>query len=158
MMSLVLSLALALSGQDPIAPKPVTVEELEKEISSGLGDQAVKLDQCLGLAMENQPRIQAAMASLRAAQAARNGLYSLRGIARLSPELKIRREQADHGVEVARAVLDQEIEDTRYAVRRAYMTAIYAGIQADRLTRLLKALESARDDKGLVGIVIEEFA
>jgi len=158
MMSLVLSLALALSGQDSISPKPLTVEELEKEISSGLGNQAIKLEQCLSLAMENQPRIQAAMASLRAAQAARNGVYSLRGIARFSPDLKIRREQADHGVEVARAVLDQELEDTRYAVRRAYMTAIYAGIQADRLTRLLKALESARDGKGIVGLVIEEFA
>ncbi|MFM7112751.1 MAG: hypothetical protein ACKO26_16555, partial [Planctomycetota bacterium] len=65
MMSIVLSLALALSGQDSISPKPVTVEELEKAISSGLGDQAIQLEQCLSLAMENQPRIQSAMASLR---------------------------------------------------------------------------------------------
>ena len=158
MKSILLALSLTFCGQDPVFPPPVTLQELEKEIGEGIPDQQVTLDQCLAVAMENQPRIQAAMASLRAAEAARKGIYSLRGIARLSPDLKIRQSQADHGLEVARAVLQQETEDTRYAVRRAYMTAIYAGIQADRLTKLVKALEMAREDKGLVGIVAEEFA
>jgi outer membrane protein TolC len=158
MKSILLALSLTFCGQDPVFPPPVTLQELEKEIGEGIPDQQVTLDQCLAVAMENQPRIQAAMASLRAAEAARKGIYSLRGIARLSPDLKIRQSQSDHGLEVARAVLQQETEDTRYAVRRAYMTAIYAGIQADRLTKLVKALEMAREDKGIVGIVVEEFA
>lgn len=158
MKSILLALSLTFCGQDSVFPPPVTLQELEKEIGEDLPDQQVSLSQCLAVAMENQPRIQAAMASLRAAEAARRGIYSLRGIARLSPDLKIRREQADHGVEVAQAVLDQETEDTRYAVRRAYLTAVYAGIQAERLMKLVKALDMAREDKGLAGIIIEEFA
>lgn len=158
MKSIMVMLSLALAGQEPVLPPPLTLQELEKEIGEGLPDQQVTLDQCLAVAMENQPRIQAATASLRAALAARRGIYSLRGIARLAPDLRIRQTQADHGVEVAQAVLDQETEDTRYAIRRAYLTAIYAGIQADRLTKLVKALDMAREDKGLVGIVVEEFA
>ena len=71
MKSILLAVSLTFCCQDPVFPPPVTLQELEKEIGERIPDQQVTLDQCLAVAMENQPRIQAAMASLRAAEAAR---------------------------------------------------------------------------------------
>lgn len=155
MMSLLAVIAFSVQFQNPVIPPPPTLAELKAEIGDDLPDRVLTLEQCLTTAMENQPRIKAAMASLRAAEAARQGIHSIRGLARLSAELKIRQKQADHGLDVARAVLDQETEDTRYAVRRAYMTAVYAGIQKDRLSKLAQSLDGSRLEKGLVGLVLE---
>lgn len=134
---------LALSQPVQEIPKAPTLSELETEVSNGLDARVLTLDECLTMSMEYQPRIKAAMASLRAARAAHAGIHSLRGLAKLAPDLSIRKSQADHGIAVANAVLRQETEDTRYAVRRAYFTVIYAGAQAERLKRLVEILEKS---------------
>jgi len=126
-------------------PKPDAVQKelqaAELEISRGHPSKKLTLSECLALGEANQPRILAACASLRAAQAASAGLHSLRGIARLAPDLAARKQQSAHGLEIAQAMLTQEIEDTKYAIRRAYFTAIYAGIQGDRLKKLATAMD-----------------
>lgn len=132
---------LALAQPPQERAKVPDIAELELEVANGLESRILTLDECLAISMEQQPRIKAAMASLRAAQAARAGIHSLKGLARLAPDLAIRKSQADHGLAVADAVLRQETEDTRYAVRRAYFTFIYANIQGERLKKLAEILE-----------------
>ncbi len=132
---------LALAQPPQELPKTPPLSTLEAEVANGLEPRVLTLDECLAMSMEHQPRIQAAMASLRAARAAHSGIHSLRGLAKLSPDLGIRKSQSDHGLAVANAVLRQETEDTRYAVRRAYFTVIYAEAQAERLRRLAEILE-----------------
>lgn len=134
---------LALFQPTQETPKTPEKPALEAEVANGLEVRVLTLDECLDMAMEHQPRIKAALASMRAARAAHAGIHSLRGLARLAPDLTFRKMQADHGLTVAHAVLQQETEDTRYAVRRAYFTVIYAGVQAERLKRLAEILENA---------------
>ena len=139
-------------------PPAPTLLAIEQEISRGLKTKVVSLEKCLSEAMEYQPRIQAAKASQRAAEAAHSGIYSLRGIARLMPDLSVRKKQADEGLEISQALLTKEVEDTKYAIRRAYFTVIYAGIQAGRIDRLIEALERTKKELGkdLVWWAIEE--
>lgn len=145
-------LALSVPGQlNFFAPKPPPtppISVIEEEISRGLKPKVLSLEDCLSTSMEFQPRIEGAKASLRAAQAAYNGVAQMRGLARLAPDLSARRAQSAQGLEAAEAALNQEIEDTRYAVRRAYFTIVYAEIQADHLTRLVAALERTKTEHG----------
>ena len=143
-------LVLSVPGQlDFFAPKPPPaplISVIEEEVSRGLKPKILSLEDCLGIAMEFQPRIEGAKASLRAAQAAYTGATQVRGLGRLVPDLSARRAQSAQGLEAAEAGLNQEIEDTKYAVRRAYFTIVYAEIQADHLTRLVAALERTKSE------------
>ncbi len=109
-------LIVTIPGQfDFFTPKPPpapTLLAIEQEINRGLKTQVVTLEKCLSEALEYQPRIQAARASQRAAEAAHSGIYRLRGIARLMPDLSVRKQQADEGLEISQALLTKEIEDT----------------------------------------------
>jgi len=114
---------------------------VEENAAFGIETRDLTLDECLCLGEKHQPRILGVMASLRAAEIACEGIHSLRGVARLAPDLSVRKQQSLQGVEIARAVLRQEIEDTKYAIRRSYFTTVYATIQADRVRKLIAAME-----------------
>ncbi len=143
-------LLLSVPGQlDFFTPKPPPaplLSVIEEEVSRGLKPRVLSLEDCLATSLELQPRIEGARASLRAAQIAHNGATQIRGLGRLVPDLSIRRAQSAQGLEAAEAALKQEIEDTKYAVRRAYFTIVYAEIQADHLTRLVAALERTKTE------------
>ncbi len=89
--------------------------------------QTLTLTECLRIALDQQPAINAARASLAAAETQRRGLERLFAPPILSgKELPIRRKQATLGVTVAYASLSQTEAETTYAVIRTYYGVIYA--------------------------------
>ena len=121
------------------APAPTTAAVVECP--------RLTLEQAVAMALQRQPAVIAARASRNAAIARREAAYSrfakLAGI-----QIHVRRKQADIGVAIAQAGLDQAELDTTNAVTRTYLTAIYAGEQvkvatdsADRFRALHKVAE-----------------
>ena len=114
-------------------------------------EEAVKkitLAEALELMNANHPRIHAAEASLRGSEAGARGVQNLPFFAKLSPDMKYRRQQSELGIEVADAGLRQEIRDTSYGVARSYFLVIYSKQQRDLseqvldiLSKNIKALE-----------------
>ncbi len=91
------------------------------------------------LALEKQPALAAAQASLAAALAKVKALDNLGTLANLArPDLCIRRQQAALAVLIAEARLHQVEIETRYSVTRLYWTAVYA---QDQLRQVEQALE-----------------
>jgi outer membrane protein TolC len=104
---------------------------------------------CLRIAIERQPALAAARASLQAKFAAKRGVDELHVPKLLAPDLPIRRQQALRGLDAAQAELYQAEYDTSYAVIRMYYSAVYARQQsevADDVVRNLRFwLERVRD-------------
>jgi outer membrane protein TolC len=88
----------------------------------------------LNLALQHQPRIAAARASLAAAEDGKRALDSLHIPTIIDPELPIRRKQACLGVSAAAAALEQAEHDAVYAVTRNFYTVIFAREQ-ERVAR-----------------------
>jgi outer membrane protein TolC len=84
------------------------------------------LDECIGVGLERQPSLAAARASLAAAEDNRQALQHLRLARLISRELPVRRQQANLGVVIASAGLEQAEWETTYAVTRTYFSAVYA--------------------------------
>lgn len=101
------------------------------------------LDECLAIGRAQQPSLQAAHASLAAAQAAQRGLNEIRFGAVLSRELPVRRQQAALGVQAAAANLAQAERDVDCSVARMFYSVIYAREQqklAESIVTRLKAV------------------
>jgi outer membrane protein TolC len=96
--------------------------------------QPLDLGACINLALQRQPRIAAARASLAAAEDAKQALDALHLAAVVEPEIPVRRKQACLGVSAAAAALEQAEHETVYAVTRTYFTVIYAREQ-ERVAR-----------------------
>jgi outer membrane protein TolC len=94
----------------------------------------LNLAECLQIALQRQPRIAAARASLAAAEDGRRAVENLRLAAVLLPEIPIRRRQAALGVTASAAGVEQAERETVYAVTRTYLTVLYAREQ-ERITR-----------------------
>lgn len=106
-------------------------------------EEAVKkitLTEALELMNANHPRIHAAEASLRGSEAGLRGVQNLPLFAKLSPDMKYRRQQSELGIEVADAGLRQEIRDTSYGVARSYFLVIYSKQQRDLSEQVLQIL------------------
>jgi outer membrane protein TolC len=107
------------------------------------------LADCLRIAHERQPAIQAYRASLAAAEDGSQGLQNLPRLAGLfAKDLPVRREQACLGIEIAAARLEQAERETTYAVTRTYFAILFARDQkkvANKVvTELNDALENAK--------------
>jgi outer membrane protein TolC len=104
---------------------------------------------CRRLALERQPAIAAAEASLANAQARACALDKLHAIPVVAGDLPIRRQQAALGVAGAEAQLEQVRWDTLYDVTRSYLSVIYAREQVkvadDTLRDLAKTRDQAKD-------------
>jgi outer membrane protein TolC len=112
----------------------------------------LNLAECLTAAIEQQPRVAAARASVAAAEDGRRALDVLRWPASLAPEVPIRRKQAALGVTAAAAGLEQAEQETAYAVTRTWFTVLYAreqerlaGSVIERLTTIQQAAQDALD-------------
>ena len=106
-------------------------------------EEAVKkitLAEALELMNGNHPRIHAAEASLRGSEAGARGVQNLPLFAKLSPDMKYRKQQSTLGIEVADAGLRQEIRDTSYGVARGYYLVIYSKQQRDLTEQMLDIL------------------
>jgi outer membrane protein TolC len=120
-------------------PKNVAIiDAAPRVIEAAPPQQAVKLDlpSCRRIALERQPGLAAARATLAAAQARQQALEHLHLAGVVRHDLPIRRSQACLGVQVAQAQLTQAEWETIYAVTRTYVGVLYAQAQlrvADRV-------------------------
>jgi hypothetical protein len=94
-------------------------------------DARLTLRMCREIALANQPAIAAAQATLAAAIDRANALEHLHGLASLSRELPVRKQQAALGITIARGGLAQIEAETLYGVTFSYLAAVYANQQMD---------------------------
>lgn len=85
-----------------------------------------RLQDCLSIAWQKQPALQAAAASMSAAQTGQRGLHEIRFGRIFAKDLPVRKQQAAWGVNAAAANLMQVGYDTNCAVARTYYSVIYA--------------------------------
>jgi outer membrane protein TolC len=140
----------------PISVSAQTTEiqgRIEKQLeSSRATTQAqattLSLADCLRIAHERQPALQAYQASLAAAESASRGLQNMRLAGLIVREIPVRREQACLGITAAAARLEQAERETDYAVTRTYFSILFARDQrkvANKVwTELNDALENAK--------------
>jgi outer membrane protein TolC len=131
-----LSLALMSQGSEPLGqpeklPAIVGVAAPEKPASP------VSLAEYRRLALEKQPALAAYRASVAAAEAKCDALDHMRLAGLLRRDLPTRRKQAEQGVLATQAQLLKAESDTRYAVTRNYLTALYAQEQLKIATAAL---------------------
>jgi outer membrane protein TolC len=105
---------------------------------------ALTLEECVQLGLQYQPALQAARASLEAAQASARGLQNLGLAACLAKDIAQRRAQSCLGVVIAQSSLLQAEWETRYAVTRLYFAAIYARSQEEVLKSVIVKLDVNR--------------
>lgn len=106
--------AISLGGESPAAPEAASAAV------------TLNLEECLYLALQQQPAVTAERASLAAAEDGRRALENLHVPTIIVRELPVRRQQACLGVTAAAAGLDRAGRDTIYAVTRTYFTVLYA--------------------------------
>ncbi len=109
-------------------PAPLPAQEKAPTAGDylGLEPRALTLPECLEIALANQPRIHAELSSQESAQITAQFLNRLKALGKLQPALGARIDQANLGLTRAQAAVNQQVEETFYAVRRAYYTHIYA--------------------------------
>jgi outer membrane protein TolC len=132
-LGLVVVVSLILPGTRALAADPV-VPEQGTPAPAAAPSEPLDLAACLNLALERQPRIAAARASLAAAEDGKRGLDSLHVAGVVDAQIPIRRRQACLGISAAGAALDQAEHETVYAVTRTYFTVLYAREQ-ERVAR-----------------------
>jgi outer membrane protein TolC len=143
---LLLGLTVPLVSCRSVTPaEPFPVQEGPSPSAPAASAMTLNLAECLSLALERQPRLTAARASMAAAEDGKRGLEALRFPATLDPEIPVRRKQAALGVTAAAAGLDQAEREVVYAVTRIYFTILYAREQ-ERLARgVVERLSATRE-------------
>jgi outer membrane protein TolC len=132
--ALAFSLAISLVGGRPTSAADPPAAEPSVMPGSVAMPASLDLAACLNLALQHQPRIAAARASLAAAEDGKRALDALHIPPILDPEIPVRRRQACLGVTAAAAGLEQAEHDAVYAVTRTYFTVVYAREQ-ERVAR-----------------------
>ncbi len=128
-----------------LAPAQEPLKTLPAPLPPAAAVTPMTLDQCIALAMEKQPAIAAARASLASAEDGRAALANLPFYARcLSRDLPYRQEQACLGVTAATAALWQAEWDARYAVTRNYFSVLYVRLQAGLMDQVVAKMEKGR--------------
>jgi len=104
--------------------------------------RTVNIGDCIQTALDRQPTLRGLRASLQGAEANRGSIerkVPLESI--LAKDLPYRRLQADRGILVARADLQQTEQDILYAVVRTYYSAVYAGVQSRVAKNIVEAID-----------------
>jgi outer membrane protein TolC len=104
----------------------------------------MSLEECIALGFQHQPALDAANASLAAAQTGKRALDRMIIPRLFRPDLSIRREQACLGVNIAAAGLTQVEWETRYSITRNFFTVQYIRSQDVVVSETLENLEKAR--------------
>ena len=135
-----------------LAAEPIPFPPAPVAAPSPAAAQVFDLSAARQAAVEHQPAVAAARASLEAAQLKADALDRMRLGAIVAHDLPVRRKQAALGVTIAAAAEEAAEWDARFAATRAYLTALYALDQqrtADdihqRLTDLTTAAKTALD-------------
>jgi outer membrane protein TolC len=114
------------------------------------------LEDCVRIGLEQQPALNAARASLAAAEDQRRALDNLRLAALISRELPVRKQQAALGVTIAAAGVEQAEWETIYAVTRNYFAVIYATKQEAVVNDVLGKLGANREAAGKLLLAAKE--
>ena len=105
-------------GQEPKPAEPKADEVPVPELSLG---------ECITIALERQPTLKAARATMEATEASLRGLNGIGRIGQaLSPDLPIRKEQAMRGITASAADLQKVHNEVVQDVSRLYYTVVYA--------------------------------
>ncbi len=137
-------LALSLAPTTP-AQEPAPAGSAAAVVVTAPADRALTLPECLGLALERQPTLAAARASLAAAEEGSRSLEETRIPAAIVHELPFRRKQARLGVQVVAAGVHLAEYETVYAVTRTYYTVLYARQQEQVARQVVDHLRATRD-------------
>jgi len=133
---------------EPATPASVqsTAIPVPQPLANSVPVQVFDLAQLQALAREKHPNILAARASLEAALARKQAVYSLRILTPLQPDLPIRRRQSCLGLRAAEAGVQLAQIDTLYAVQFCYVSYLYARHQMQLADRALEGLEKLRTE------------
>ncbi len=126
--------------------------------------QALSLQACRQIALEQQPALTATRASLKAAQDRASALENLRVPTLLARDLPIRRKQSALGVTIAQGGIIQAEAETLYGVTFSYLTALYADQQIriadkqirERLNGLLTLVRDEATRKARRDVILEQ--
>src|SRR5262249_49543743 len=110
------------AGMQAEAQQPVSVKEEAIPVSPAKSPGPLTLDQCLDLGFQHQPALDAARASLHAANVGARSVDRLILPRLFMRDFKIRREQSHLGVTIAGAGVAQAEQETRYAITRNFFT------------------------------------
>lgn len=131
-------LASVCAGPAPAQPSPADPAAIAA--TPAAAHPIYHVGDCVAIALQKQPSLAAARASLAAKQAAAQAVGNIRAGGIFAPDLEFRKLQARHGVQAAHADLLQQEYDVTYNVTRNYFTAVYANTQVavaeDVITRL----------------------
>lgn len=135
--SLALPALLAHSHETSAEELPALLPQQAEAVPAPAPREAARLllPTCRHIALEKQPGLAAARATLAAAQARQQALEHLHLAGIVRHDLPIRRKQSCLGVHVAQAQLTQAEWETIYSVTRTYVGIVYAQAQlrvADR--------------------------
>ena len=110
---------------------PGAVDPIPSEIKLGL-------DECIAIAMDKQPAILAARATLAASYDKKAALDNIGLIPTLvTPEMSIRKQQCNLGIEQAEALVLKAQHETRQAVTYSYLMGVYAKQQYRELLEII---------------------
>jgi outer membrane protein TolC len=104
----------------------------------------LSLTECIGIALDRQPALAAARASLAVSQGSLADLERHRLAALLSREVPVRKKQAELGVVIAQAGLNQAEWETIYAVTRLFYSVLYAQAQKELADTAIQRLTATR--------------
>lgn len=132
-----------------VFPRAVSADEAivvaPRAVVAPASSPALSLASCRQIALEKQPALAAARASLAAAVARSEAVEHLRFAALLSRDIPIRRKQAALGVQIAQAALAQAEADTLHGVAYSYLAALYARQQQAVADEGIANLTALRD-------------
>jgi outer membrane protein TolC len=116
---------------------PVRASAQEKKIPE------LSLGECIQVAIERQPSLKAALASQDASAIGRSALNNIGPVGSLlSPDLPVRRQQAERGVAAAGADVQKTYNEVVHDVTRLYYSVVYARQMeqhADEVTAQIEA-------------------
>jgi outer membrane protein TolC len=105
-------------------------------------EATLNLSDCLAIAREKNPAVQAAMASMRASELGSRSLDNLNTFAaRLTPDLPFRQQQSQRGISLAHAEVCKVQSEIIYDVTRLYYTFVYARQQEKPTTEIIEQME-----------------
>ncbi len=132
------------AGAEPVdldSGTPIQVISQNAQPTQAAEGKQFDLAACKALALEKQPAIAAAHASLAAAVARQQALENLCVPTFLQRDLPKRRQQASLGLTAAQAGVQQAEIDTIYAVQFAYVSYLYAKAQDGLVNDILVQLD-----------------
>jgi outer membrane protein TolC len=106
---------------------------------------ALDLDACRQIAQEKQPALTAYRASAEATVLKAKALDDLRLAPLLAHDIPIRRQQSALGICITQARVSQFEQETRYAVTRTYLSALYARQQDELVDKALVNLKELKE-------------